>query len=303
MSARISGMVFERYPAGGGERLLALALADCADHDGTNIYPSIETLAAMTFQSERAVQYQLRRMEKSGWLILVNAGRGGRSSNRNGVNYTRRYRISPEWINGANFAPFQKGADDDTKGCKTEQERVQNDALKGANQRTKGCKAFAPNIEATKSNQEHPTPRVCETPGMTEADIEREVSPLGALPDGLDREVLAQFVRHRRVLNRTLSVQGWLQILPTLQSLAAAGGDAANQSLREAMAAGLSLPVIPKPGATDHGNHSQGSAAGVSQLRAEYEQRHGSGNAGGTGPARRAQSPGGVIDGEFALVR
>ncbi len=301
MSSRITGMVFERYPAGGGERLLALALADCADHDGTNIYPSVETLAAMTHQSERAVQYQLRRMEESGWLILVNAGRGGRSSNRNGANYTRRYRISPEWLKGANFAPFQKGADGDSKGCKTQHERVQNDALKGAKQSTKGCNSFAPNIEATKSNQEHPTPRVCEPLGMTEADIDREVAPLGVLPDELDREVLAQFVRHRRVLNRTLSVQGWLQILPTLKTLAASGGDP-NQSLRDAMAAGLSLPVIPKIGANAHGSAAEGSAAGVAQARAEYERRHGGGNAGRPGGAGRGQPAGDVIDVEFAVV-
>ncbi|PZU17580.1 MAG: hypothetical protein DI589_25965 [Shinella sp.] len=294
-------MVFERYPAGGGERLLALALADCADHDGTNIYPSIETLAAMTCQSERAVQYQLRRMEESGWLILVNAGRGGRSSSRNGAHYTRRYRISPEWLKGADFAPFKKGADGDAKGCKSEQERVQNEALKGANQSIKGCNSFAPNIRATKSNQEHPTPRVGETPGMTGADIDREVSPLGALPPELDRAVLAQFVRHRRVSNRTLSVQGWLQILPTLKSIAAAGGDP-NQSLRDAMAAGLSLPVIPKPGANSHGNHPQGSAAGVSELRAEYERRHGGGSAGRPSGAGRGPQAGEVIDGEYAVV-
>ena len=301
MSARLTGMVFDRYPAGGGERLLALALADCADHDGTNIYPSIETLAAMTHQSERAVQYQLRKMEDSGWLILVNAGRGGRTPMRNGTAYTRRYRINPEWIKGANFAPFKKGATDDHKGCKSAQERVQNEALKGANDDDKGCKAFAPNIKAPYSTQEHPTPRGCEAPTMTEADIAREVDPLGELPAGLDREVMAQFVRHRRVSSRTLSVQGWLQIRPTLESIAAAGGDM-NQSLRDAMAAGLSLPVIPKSGANAHGSSAEGSAAGVAHARAEYERRHGGGNVGRTGGAGRAEQAGGVIDGEFSVV-
>lgn len=302
MSARVTGMVFERYPAGGGEMLLALALADCADHDGTNIYPSIETLASMTRQSERAVQYQLRRMEESGWLILENSGLGGRTPRRNGVSHTRRYRINPEWIKGANFAPFQKGADGDAKGCKSEHERVQNEAQKGANGRTKGCKAFAPNIEATKSNQEHPTPRECESVGLSEADIAREVEPLGALPPGLDREVLALFVRHRRLSGRTLSVPSWLQILPTLKSFAASGGDI-NKSLRDAMAAGLSLPVIPKSRAPAHGEVQHGSAARVSQLRAEYERRHGGGGAGSPGDERRAGQGEDVIDAEFDVVR
>ena len=125
MSIKIMSAVFERYPNGGGEMLLALALADHASDDGTRVYPSVANLAEKTRQSERSVQYQLRRMEESGWLILVGAGNGGRSM-------SREYRISPEWIKGAEIAPFQKGATDDikgaihdTKGCNLTQERVQ----------------------------------------------------------------------------------------------------------------------------------------------------------------------------------
>ena len=118
MSVRIMTAVFDRYPNGGGEMLLALALADHASDDGTRVYPSIKALAEKTRQSERTIQYQLRRMEESGWLILVNAGNGGRSM-------TSEDRISPEWIKGAEIAPIQKGATDDTKGCNPRQERVQ----------------------------------------------------------------------------------------------------------------------------------------------------------------------------------
>ena len=57
--------------------LLALALADHASDDGTRVYPSIKALAEKTRRSERSVQYQLRRMQEAGWLILVNAGNGG----------------------------------------------------------------------------------------------------------------------------------------------------------------------------------------------------------------------------------
>jgi len=122
MSIKLMTMVFDRYPNGGGEMILALALADHAKDDGTKIYPSIKSLAEKTRQSERTVQYQLRRMEESGWLILVNNGNGGR-------NQTREYRINPEWIKGADIAPVQstteKGASDSVKGCKPQQERVQ----------------------------------------------------------------------------------------------------------------------------------------------------------------------------------
>lgn len=125
MSIKIMSAVFERYPNGGGEMLLALALADHADEDGNNIFPSVKQLAAKTRQSERTVQYQLRRMEESGWLLRVGYGDGGRSQ-------TTEYRISPLWLKGAEIAPIQKGANDgikgandDAKGCNPQQERVQ----------------------------------------------------------------------------------------------------------------------------------------------------------------------------------
>lgn len=125
MSIRVMSEVFRRYPNGGGEMLLALALADHASDDGTRIYPGVTALADKTRQSERTVQYQLRRMQESGWLILVGQGHGGRSMHA-------EYRICPEWIKGAEIAPIQKGASDDekgandsTKGCNLTQERVQ----------------------------------------------------------------------------------------------------------------------------------------------------------------------------------
>ncbi len=93
--------VFERYPAGAGEMLLALALADHADDDGTHIFPSVETMAQKTRQSVRAVQYQLAKMQESGWLILVRAARGGRKGGT-----PAEYRISLEWIKGAEIAPI-----------------------------------------------------------------------------------------------------------------------------------------------------------------------------------------------------
>lgn len=139
MSSRCTAAVFDRYPAGGGEFALALALADNAHDDGSHIFPSVETMAAKSRQSVRAVQMHLRAMIDKGWLIRVRSG-GGR-----GVH--AEYRISPNWLKGADIAPFpepvdncEKGADiapfDAEKGAKQRTERVQNDAQKGAKQRT-----------------------------------------------------------------------------------------------------------------------------------------------------------------------
>lgn len=106
MSVLLMGMVWKRYPASGGELLLALALADQANHSGAGIYLGVQTMAEMTRQGVRTVQVQLRKMRESGWLQKVNAGHGGRS--RHTV-----YRINPDWIKGADPAPFSGDGDPD----------------------------------------------------------------------------------------------------------------------------------------------------------------------------------------------
>ena len=85
--------VFDRYPNGGGEMVLALALADHADDAGGSIFPSVPPFAKKTRQSKRSVQYQLRKMEQSGWLVLVAYEGGGRGR-------SREYRIHPAWVAG-----------------------------------------------------------------------------------------------------------------------------------------------------------------------------------------------------------
>ncbi|WP_313243736.1 helix-turn-helix domain-containing protein [Stenotrophomonas rhizophila] len=297
MSGKVYGMVFDRYPVGGGEMLLALALADHAHDDGTHIFPSIARLAQKTRQSERSVQYQLRRMEASGWLVLVNAGLGGRRSGFGEGGRTRQYRVNPEWMKGADFAPFEKGAKEGSEGCKTASERVQKRPSKGAT-------AIAPEPKATKSNQKQHSLRErgdeADAGQLTEREVDAALAGFGTLPPGIDREMLARFTRHRGACRRPLSVQGWLQVRTALQTMAANGHDI-NESLRQTMAAGLALPVIPiatpAHGAT-HATPHHGSADHVTQLREQCErdqqqrQHGGGGDAGGTG----------ILDAEFSVV-
>lgn len=87
-------MVFDRYPEGGNERLLALAMADHSRDDGTRIFPSLDELARKTLQSRRTVQRQIAKMVSCGWLELVSAATG-----RPGA--TNEYRVSAAWIGGA----------------------------------------------------------------------------------------------------------------------------------------------------------------------------------------------------------
>lgn len=100
MSIKISSLVWEYYPAGGSELLTALAYADHAHDNGTNIRPSVAYIARKTRQSERSVRRYLAQMRESGWLITVRHGNGGRG-------FATEYRVNPLWItNPANLSPF-----------------------------------------------------------------------------------------------------------------------------------------------------------------------------------------------------
>lgn len=73
--------VWDNSSAGGTERLVLLAIADCADDTGANAWPSIATLARKTRLDERTVQRVIRRLADAGQL-RVEACAGGRGSNR-----------------------------------------------------------------------------------------------------------------------------------------------------------------------------------------------------------------------------
>jgi hypothetical protein len=98
MSGLVTGIILDRYPGGAGERLVAVALGDCAHRDGTRIFPSINEVADRTRLSRRTVQLHLAKMVAAGWLILVRKSTGRRGD-------TNEYRISPEWLAGGDCVP------------------------------------------------------------------------------------------------------------------------------------------------------------------------------------------------------
>ncbi|MDO8263616.1 MAG: helix-turn-helix domain-containing protein [Gallionella sp.] len=121
MSIKLMTMVFDGYPTGGGEMLLALSLADFADDDGRRIFPSVDTLGRKTRQSRRSVQTLLRRMEIIGFISPVGKTAKG----------TTEYRINLDFFDGAqNLRPLPKG---------------RNSQPKGAQKTTKGGANSAPN--------------------------------------------------------------------------------------------------------------------------------------------------------------
>ena len=93
MAIELMTAVFKRYPEGGSERLLALAIADAANADGSHVFVGVDTLARMTKQSERSVQRQLHHMLATGWLVLERKSTGRRGD-------VTHYKISADWIAG-----------------------------------------------------------------------------------------------------------------------------------------------------------------------------------------------------------
>lgn len=84
MSVEVSAWVWKHSKTTGNDRLLLLAIADCADDDGDNAWPSVETLADKATCSERTVQRRIQALEDASCLTVT------RGAGRNG---THRYRV------------------------------------------------------------------------------------------------------------------------------------------------------------------------------------------------------------------
>lgn len=92
--------VWKRFNGAGADLLLALAIADIAQDDGTKIFPSAQTLAKKTRQGLRTVKRQLAAFRASGWLQVERGLKGGR-----GVSV--RYHIHKAWLSGQDMSPIR----------------------------------------------------------------------------------------------------------------------------------------------------------------------------------------------------
>lgn len=97
--------VFESQSLGPTERLIMLALADHADDDG-RCYPSIERLCQRTGLSERAVQSNIRKLTKGGY-VRVNRGGGKGNANLYFISANPAGNAPYEAQNPARSAPYQ----------------------------------------------------------------------------------------------------------------------------------------------------------------------------------------------------
>ena len=109
------------------EKLILLKLADCANDDGDNAYPSIETMVKETGVCKRTVQYTLRKLQASSFISVQK----GSTQHRSTI-----YHINLDAIRGA-------------KSACLENPEVQSETSRGANDDVQGCKVIAPDPSLT----------------------------------------------------------------------------------------------------------------------------------------------------------
>jgi hypothetical protein len=104
MSVKVMGAVWElQLPP--GHKIVMLALADHADHDGRNVHPGVDLIAWKTGYSPRQVQAILRALESQGLIERTDHIAGGRG-------HTTHYRIAvqagtgSDRLKGADFVPI-----------------------------------------------------------------------------------------------------------------------------------------------------------------------------------------------------
>lgn len=82
MSNLVQGLCFKAKFNCPKRKAVAVAMADHAHDDGTNIWPSVARLSVKTEWSERTVQRAVRELQAAGLLILVEeGGHGAKSTN------------------------------------------------------------------------------------------------------------------------------------------------------------------------------------------------------------------------------
>jgi biotin operon repressor len=76
MSVKVMGWVWDQSIEPAAKKMVLLAIADHADHDGDNAWPSVSRIARMVGINARNAQRYIRQLEEEGYLI-IGQQRGG----------------------------------------------------------------------------------------------------------------------------------------------------------------------------------------------------------------------------------
>jgi hypothetical protein len=243
MSVAATNYVWTQSPAEGADRLVLLALADFADEAG-NCFGSWGKLEEKTRLARRTVADCLRRLQKSGQLVLVE--RGSRKVAGSGLQASI-WTIPGVAEMGAGNAPKSErwvqemhpsGANAAPKWCNSCTPTIDNNK-----KRNKGADAPAPAISSpshpSSSEVAAPKPKRAAAPKFDPASL-----PLPHGP-GLAR-AWAEFAQHRREIKAPLTPTAAKRIVDDLASVNEA---AAVEALRKSVKHGWRGVFIDAPAA------------------------------------------------------
>lgn len=131
-----------RLPLKSGNQMNVLScMALYSNHDGSNCFPAIDTIAEGTRLARRVVQIEMRRLEDAGWITCIDNHHGGKGKPRvyrlnipAGKGQQMKLEIEPK---KQPKKTTKKGASSNTlsgeqKGAESEAQRVLTKAPKGA---------------------------------------------------------------------------------------------------------------------------------------------------------------------------
>ncbi len=90
MSLRLMAFVWDHFPGSGSQLLVMLKLADFANDAGSNIYPSMSTMARYVRLTEKQTRRIIHELIDSNWLSVVGNVNGGSHTQ------TRQYQMNVE---------------------------------------------------------------------------------------------------------------------------------------------------------------------------------------------------------------
>ena len=203
-------VVSDKGPRDASTRLILVALAENAKHDGSRCFPSITTLMAATALSKRSVIAHLQKAADQGWLSKRRV-----RSQKGDWNHNSYQLVVPESLS-AEFAlsPYIGGA-------KSAPKKVQNLHPTGAKS------AHEPDIEPDKEPVAHARP--------------------DGLPESVATELWSDFIDHRKSLKRPMTDKATKMLVAKLTQIEADGFSAAD-ALRESIINGWRGVFPPKAG-------------------------------------------------------
>lgn len=160
MSVYVSAWCWRHSKAGGSDRLVLLAIADQADDDGLNAWPSYATIAERCLISERTAQRCVQKLEEMGELAVerrAGPAREGATHQRANVYSFPAYRL---------FAAQEKRRHSDTS---SENKEVTRRARRGDKSRQRGDTAVSADPSFDPSVSDPSKPSVAHAPA-TSAD-------------------------------------------------------------------------------------------------------------------------------------